>query len=108
MPRGDKTGPNGGGPRSGRQMGFCAGNNAPGFANGGGGWGRGRAWGFGPGRGFGAGNGFGRGRGSGFGGWQAYSEGKNSNNNQNLMEELKQLQEQVADLQKKLTAKDEE
>ncbi len=33
MPRGDRTGPMGAGPMSGRGAGFCAGYNAPGFAN---------------------------------------------------------------------------
>lgn len=45
MPRGDKTGPKGQGPKTGRGMGFCAGNDAPGCASG-----RGRGRGFG--RGF--------------------------------------------------------
>ncbi|MDA3907050.1 MAG: DUF5320 domain-containing protein [Bacteroidales bacterium] len=31
MPRGDRTGPNGAGAMSGRRMGFCVGNNVPGF-----------------------------------------------------------------------------
>ena len=31
MPRGDKTGPLGEGPRTGRQMGYCVGNEDPGF-----------------------------------------------------------------------------
>jgi len=33
MPRGDRTGPQGEGPMTGRQMGFCAGNDRPGFAD---------------------------------------------------------------------------
>lgn len=33
MPRGDKTGPLGQGPMTGRAAGFCAGNNVPGYAN---------------------------------------------------------------------------
>jgi len=33
MPRGDRTGPLGEGPKTGRQMGFCVGNEHPGFAN---------------------------------------------------------------------------
>ncbi|MDX9696739.1 MAG: DUF5320 domain-containing protein [Bacteroidales bacterium] len=33
MPRGDKTGPQGFGPMTGRRMGLCVGNNNPGFAN---------------------------------------------------------------------------
>ena len=47
MPRGDRTGPNGQGPMTGRRMGFCAGFNAPGFMNPGfrRGFGRGFAWG---------------------------------------------------------------
>lgn len=31
MPRGDRTGPRGEGPRTGRQMGFCVGNEHPGY-----------------------------------------------------------------------------
>ena len=42
MPRGDRTGPMGAGPMTGRAAGFCAGNTAPGYANFGGG--RGRGW----------------------------------------------------------------
>jgi hypothetical protein len=61
MPRGDRTGPMGAGPMTGRGAGYCAGNAAPGFAGGGGGAGRGRGMGFG--RGFGRGGGFGRGAG---------------------------------------------
>ncbi|MFZ5917305.1 MAG: DUF5320 domain-containing protein [Chloroflexota bacterium] len=71
MPAGDRTGPRGMGPMTGRGMGYCAGYAAPGFTNSelGLGWGRGwrgggrgwrhwyhatgrpawaRAWGFGP------------------------------------------------------------
>jgi len=54
MPGGDKTGPWGLGPRTGRAAGYCTGNNVPGYAN--------------PGfiRGFGSGRGRGRGFGRGF------------------------------------------
>lgn len=52
MPRGDRTGPDGMGPRTGRGMGYCAGYDSPGFtkgvSRGGAGFGRG----FGRGRGF--------------------------------------------------------
>lgn len=43
MPAGNRTGPNGMGPRTGRGAGFCAGNDRPGYANQGygGGFGRG-------------------------------------------------------------------
>jgi len=63
MPRGDRTGPWGMGPRTGGGFGYCSGYPMPGFANpdnprGGGGGCGGRGWG----RGFGRGGGFGRGR----------------------------------------------
>lgn len=59
MPRGDRTGPVGMGPKTGRGMGFCAGNEEPGYVNPSYGFGRmerrgggrGRAWAPGMGRG---------------------------------------------------------
>lgn len=33
MPRGDKTGPTGKGPMTGRGLGYCSGSNMPGFKN---------------------------------------------------------------------------
>ncbi|RKY77009.1 hypothetical protein DRQ07_09415 [candidate division KSB1 bacterium] len=67
MPRGDRTGPAGMGPMTGRAAGFCAGYNQPGFTNPvGGRLGAGFGWG----RGFGGrGMGFGFGRGRYFGGY---------------------------------------
>ncbi|MDI6890262.1 MAG: DUF5320 domain-containing protein [Thermodesulfovibrionales bacterium] len=75
MPFGDRTGPLGLGPRTGRAMGYCAGFGMPGYANpvpGRGGFGFGRGWGRG--RGW-----FGRGRGwrhwywaTGLPGWARY------------------------------------
>jgi hypothetical protein len=48
MPRGDRTGPAGAGPMTGRGAGFCAGYGAPGYANPGPrcglGFGGGRGW----------------------------------------------------------------
>jgi hypothetical protein len=61
MPRGDRTGPWGAGPMTGRAAGYCAGYSVPGFMNPTGGYGRG--WGRGRGRGFGRGWGRGFGRG---------------------------------------------
>ena len=61
MPRGDRTGPMGAGPMTGRAAGFCAGYAAPGYASFGGGFGRGFGRGAGWGRGGGMGRGFGRG-----------------------------------------------
>jgi hypothetical protein len=55
MPAGDRTGPWGLGPRTGRGLGYCSGYRAPGFMY------TGRGFGFGP--GFGLGRGFGRGMG---------------------------------------------
>jgi hypothetical protein len=49
MPRGDKTGPDGQGPMTGRGLGYCAGNTAPGYIN--------YMYGRGAGRGFGIGRG---------------------------------------------------
>ncbi len=70
MPRGDRTGPMGMGPMTGRAAGFCAGYGTPGFANQPG-MGRPRRGGRGLGRGYG--RGFGRGYGAGYGGWDAIS-----------------------------------
>lgn len=50
MPGGDRTGPAGRGPMTGRKLGFCAGYQTPGYSRY-------------PGRGLGYGRGFGRGRG---------------------------------------------
>lgn len=62
MPGGDRTGPLGLGPRTGRAAGYCSGYRVPGYANN-----RfGRFFGFGRGRGFGWGRGFGMGYGRGW------------------------------------------
>lgn len=58
MPGGDRTGPLGTGPMTGRGLGICAGYGIPGYANPGFGRGFGRGWGRGGfGRGFGPGGG---------------------------------------------------
>ncbi len=69
MPAGDRTGPQSRGPMTGRGLGYCAGNDDPGYVYPGGGrfMGRGRGGGFGMGRGRGYGRGFGSGFGWGFG-----------------------------------------
>jgi|GEM_PF-222136 len=59
MPRGDKTGPAGAGAMSGRALGYCAGNNSPGYLN--------TCCGRRQGRGFGRGFGLESGIGQGFG-----------------------------------------
>jgi hypothetical protein len=58
MPRGDRTGPAGQGPRTGRGMGYCSGYATPGYMN------------PGPGMGLGMGRGMGGGRGGGGRGWR--------------------------------------
>lgn len=65
MPRGDGTGPQGFGPRTGRAAGYCGGCPVPGYMNPqpgfrGAGFGRGRGWRQGWGRGLGRGSGRGR------------------------------------------------
>ncbi|MFX0036574.1 MAG: DUF5320 domain-containing protein [Candidatus Hermodarchaeota archaeon] len=64
MPSGDRTGPGGLGPMTGRALGYCAGYDTPGFTKGPGwefgcGWGRGRGWWRGRGIGYGKGWGWG-------------------------------------------------
>jgi len=60
MPGGDRTGPGGMGPMTGRAAGYCTGNTVPGYMNPSGGRGMGFRRGFqGGGRGFGRGVGFG-------------------------------------------------
>ncbi|MFY9115645.1 MAG: DUF5320 domain-containing protein [Bacteroidales bacterium] len=73
MPRGDRTGPMGQGPMTGRNLGFCAGYDTPGMARNFGrgmGFGRGMSRGIGRGMGFGMRRGFGRGAGFAYG-WNA-------------------------------------
>ena len=60
MPRGDRRGPDGRGPMTGRRAGYCAGYDVPGYAND-------RVPPMGMGRGLGRGGGLGRGRGGGRG-----------------------------------------
>ncbi|MGM0627498.1 MAG: DUF5320 domain-containing protein [Candidatus Fermentibacterota bacterium] len=56
MPAGDRTGPDGFGPMTGRGLGYCTGHAAPGYARPAPGRGMGRGWG----RGMGRGRGWGR------------------------------------------------
>ncbi len=77
MPRGDRTGPMGAGPMTGRAAGYCAGYGVPGYMNpipgGGFGYGRGFGYGFrGAGRG---GLPWGGGRGRVWGGGRGYGWG---------------------------------
>ena len=115
MPGGDKTGPRGEGPMTGRQAGYCSGYDAPGYANPWPRWGWGRGGGFGwRGRG-----GWGGGRGwrhrfyaTGRPGWAAYGpywgpppmthEQEIDNLRtyaENLEEELRQVKERIEGLE---------
>ena len=68
-PRGNRTGPEGQGPKTGRGAGYCTGNETPGYADPTSRMGMGRGQGMRGGRGMGrgAGRGAGQGRGRGFG-----------------------------------------
>ncbi len=116
MPRGDRTGPNGMGPMSGRAAGFCAGNDeagfttAPGFFGrgrfGGRGFGRGAAWGRG---GRGAGYGYGRGFGPGYGaGWQAPPAPAPEQEREAIGAEIEALERRIDYLKRELSAFDSE
>ncbi|WP_069649868.1 DUF5320 domain-containing protein [Caloranaerobacter ferrireducens] len=105
MPRGDRTGPMGAGPMTGRKMGYCAGYDAPGYVNAGYGRGYGRGFGRGLGRGCrrGFGIGFGRGFGRGFG-WRAFAYDAPSKEELKgyINEEIKFLKDQLDSLEKRL------
>jgi len=101
MPRGDRTGPDGLGPMTGRGLGYCAGYDSPGYTKGvprgGGGFGRGFGRGF---RG-----GFGRGFGRGFGyysGVPAYYGAPVNWNAPTKEQELEALKSQAANYEQGL------
>jgi len=106
MPRGNRRGPEGMGPMTGRGLGNCAGNSAPGFENDSATprWGLGFNRGFG-GRGRGFGNGNGRGAGRGFG---RRFEWEDPNQewpvNQTSTQDQTTLSQEVADLKAQLAA----
>lgn len=123
MPRGDRTGPWGTGPRTGRARGYCAGYSNPGFMYPGPGLGLGRGFGRGYGRGISWGLGLGRGRGWKRGGFSpfwsyppmmAYGPGywtdlppgpaavDPKEEKQYLQEQMDLLQEELAEINKRL------
>jgi hypothetical protein len=108
MPRGDRTGPFGEGPKTGRQMGYCAGYESPGFATMQTNWrGTGRGFGRGIGRGFGRGPGlgFGRGLGPGFrhGYGSIYNEFPDVSEKTLVENEIKILKDQLSALEDRLS-----
>jgi len=119
MPRGDRTGPWGEGPMTGRGAGFCAGYDTPGYMNPGPG---GRFGGFGMGRGrrggsFGGGRGYrhwyratglpGWARGRGMGWWYDGPPAQPMSNEQRievLAGEAKALERELAEVRKEIDA----
>jgi len=104
MPGGDRTGPMGMGPMTGRAMGYCAGYGMPGYGAGRGGI----PWGGGRGRAFGGGRGFGwRARAWAYPPFPAYAQGWNApyapeQEKAMLKEELGLLEEEMSSLRKRL------
>ncbi|HRW95319.1 MAG TPA: DUF5320 domain-containing protein [Bacteroidales bacterium] len=105
MPRGDRTGPMGQGPVTGRQLGYCSGYESPGYTKGfgmGRGSGRGRGLGWGMGRGYGRGFGRGAGYGQGyeFSSWPSYSK---ENEIRVLKDQAESLKRAQQDIEKRLS-----
>ena len=99
MPAGDRTGPMGEGPVTGRGLGYCRGNDYPGNRSSL--WNSGRGFG----RGLGRGPGFGGGRGLGFrGGYGNYYEGSSDVSEKTLIEnEIRILKDQLSALEDRLS-----
>ncbi|NQT78361.1 MAG: DUF5320 domain-containing protein [Bacteroidetes bacterium] len=103
MPRGDRTGPNGSGPMTGRRLGFCTGNDRPGYEMIPGGFDSraGRRYGRGYGRGYGYGRGMGYRHGQEYGRFS--DEAVPDVSQETLLEnEARILKEQLASLEKQL------
>ncbi len=99
MPRGDRTGPEGLGPMTGRQLGYCAGNDRPGFMETGGFGGRG----FGRGFRFRHGRGRGMGYGYRYGARPVYPEDNPDVSEKTLIEnEIRILKDQLSNLEEQL------
>ena len=100
MPRGDRTGPSGEGPNTGRGMGYCTDNDQPGHMNPQSNWGRGygRRFRGGPGYGWGGGFGFRHGLGN-------YNQGNVTDvSEKTLIEnEIRILKDQLSALEDRLS-----
>ena len=100
MPRGDRAGPSGEGPKTGRGMGYCTGSEHPGYMNSFSNWGRGSE------RGFRGGPGYSRGAGFGFrGGYGSYNPGNVADvSEKTLIEnEIRILKDQLSALEDRLS-----
>jgi len=106
MPRGDGRGPDGFGPMTGRGMGYCAGFDRPGYAN----------PGYGRGMGYRKGGGYGRGyrRFSGYPAYPAppydygYAAPPAAEEKEVVENQIKNLQNQLSSLEKRLAELNEE
>ena len=100
MPRGDRTGPRGEGPMTGRRLGFCAGNDRPGFEYDQGNFGRGYGRGFGRSYGWRGGSGYGFRHGYG----RFADEAVQNVSRKTLLEnDARILKEQLASIEKQLS-----
>ena len=101
MPGGDRTGPMGEGPASGRGMGYCRGDDELDGWGAGFGRGRGGGRGFGGrGRGLGRGGGVGRGAGAGLGmGWRRGSDQPAAPDPASLERRASELKQQLAEVE---------
>jgi len=88
MPGGDKSGPQGEGPLTGRQAGYCSGNEQPGYGR----------------PGFGRRN-FGFRRPRRFGRWPMYVRDQDTDERASLLQEVRDLKDLVSGLQKKVDEK---
>ncbi len=102
MPGGDRSGPLGMGPRTGRAAGFCAGYGMPGYSNPrpGRGMGRGRGGGWGGRRAGGRGGGWGAGWQVGFGPESGPGPDRTGDTGDALRDEIEELHARVAALEK--------
>jgi len=109
MPAGDRTGPMGMGPMTGRRMGYCADNYRSGYYYG---LGFGRNRGFGLGRGFGfshgAGRDFGFGRGFGWHSMDYPDRVTDEDRRTVLANDIKAMKEELAFMEKELSKYDNE
>jgi hypothetical protein len=98
MARGDRTGPSGEGPKTGRGMGYCAGNEHPGYLN------RNSNWGMGFGRRFRGSGGYRVGFGPSHGRGQYYPGNLTDVSEKTLIEnEIRILKDQLSALENRLT-----
>jgi len=104
MPNGDRKGPEGKGPMTGRRAGFCSGAGEPGYTNGGG---AGADRRFSGRRGAGLGRGAGSGYGRGYGAFASSETPADEQNTENAVteQELTVLKDRLRELEQRLSEK---